>query len=282
MKVLVTGVKGQLGHDVIEELEKRDHTYVGVDIEEMDITDYETTREVIGNAGVQAVIHCAAYTAVDAAEENVEICRKVNVLGTENIAKVCGELGLKMVYLSTDYVFHGQGEAPWKPEDPKAPLNVYGQSKYDGELAVQKYTDQYFIVRTAWVFGLNGNNFINTMLKLGESRPEVNVVDDQAGSPTYTKDLAVLLVDMVETEQYGVYHATNEGYVTWYGFAIEIFAQAGLDVKVNPVDSSGFLQKAKRPTNSRLNKDKLEENGFQRLPVWQDALHRYLQETGRI
>lgn len=278
MKVLVTGTKGQLGYDVVNELEKRGHTAVAVDIEEMDITDAVSVERVITEAEVEAVIHCAAYTAVDAAEDNVEICRRVNAEGTENIAKVCKKLDLKMIYISTDYVFDGEGERPWEPDDERHPLNVYGQTKYEGELAVEKYLEKYFIVRIAWVFGVNGKNFIKTMLKLSETHEELNVVDDQVGSPTYTYDLAVLLVDMVESDKYGRYHATNEGLCTWYEFAKEIFRQAGLNVKVNPVSSDEFPSKAKRPHNSRMSKDKLEENGFQRLPSWEDALARYLKE----
>ena len=278
MKVLVTGTKGQLGYDVVNELEKRGHTAVAVDIEEMDITDAVSVERVITEAEVEAVIHCAAYTAVDAAEDNVEICRRVNAEGTENIAKVCKKLDLKMIYISTDYVFDGEGERPWEPDDERHPLNVYGQTKYEGELAVEKYLEKYFIVRIAWVFGVNGKNFIKTMLKLSETHEELNVVDDQVGSPTYTYDLAVLLVDMVESDKYGRYHATNEGLCTWYEFAKEIFRQAGAEVKVNPVTSDMFPAKAKRPKNSRMSKEKLDANGFHRLPTWQDALERYLSE----
>lgn len=278
MKVLVTGTKGQLGYDVVNELEKRGHTAVAVDIEEMDITDAVSVERVITEAEVEAVIHCAAYTAVDAAEDNVEICRRVNAEGTENIAKVCKKLDLKMIYISTDYVFDGEGERPWEPDDERHPLNVYGQTKYEGELAVEKYLEKYFIVRIAWVFGVNGKNFIKTMLKLSETHEELNVVDDQVGSPTYTYDLAVLLVDMVESDKYGRYHATNEGLCTWYEFAKEIFRQAGVEVKVNPVTSDMFPAKAKRPKNSRMSKEKLDVNGFHRLPTWQNALERYLGE----
>lgn len=277
MRILVTGVKGQLGYDVMNELDKRGIEGVGVDIEEMDITDAEKVKEVIEGAEVDAVIHCAAYTAVDAAEDHVDLCRKINAGGTKNIAKVCGSLGIKMVYISTDYVFNGTGSRPWEPDDEREPLNVYGQTKYEGELAVEKYVDKYFIVRIAWVFGVNGKNFIKTMLNLGKTHDEINVVNDQIGSPTYTYDLARLLVDMVLTEWYGRYHATNEGLCTWYEFAREIFAQAGMDVKVNPVTSEEFPSKAKRPSNSRMSKEKLSEMGFERLPSWQDALKRYLE-----
>lgn len=277
MRVLVKGVKGQLGYDVMNELAKRGYEGVGVDVDEMDITDARKVDEVITKAQVDKVVHCAAYTAVDAAEDNVELCRRVNAEGTENIAKVCKRLDLPMVYLSTDYVFDGEGERPWEPDDERDPLNVYGQTKYEGELAVERNLDKYFIVRIAWVFGVNGKNFIKTMLNLAQNHDTITVVDDQVGSPTYTYDLARLLVDMIETEKYGRYHATNEGLCTWYEFAKEIFRQAGVDVKVVPVTSEQFQAKARRPHNSRMNKDKLEAMGFQRLPSWQDALSRYLK-----
>lgn len=282
MKVLVTGYKGQLGYDVVNELEKRGHEAIGVDIEEMDITDAASVENVITETAPEAVIHCAAYTAVDAAEENEELCRRVNAEGTEHIAKVCRRLGLKMMYISTDYVFDGQGERPWEPDDPRDPMNVYGQTKYEGELAVEKYVEKFFLVRIAWVFGVNGKNFIKTMLRLGEERGAVGVVSDQIGSPTYTYDLARLLVDMIETEQYGRYHATNEGVCSWYEFAVEIFRQAGMDqVKVTPLTTAEFGAKAIRPMNSRMSKDKLDEKGFERMPSWQDALGRYLKAIGR-
>lgn len=277
MKVFVTGVKGQLGFDVVNELEKRGHEAIGVDIDEMDITDEESVNRVIKAAAPDAVIHCAAYTAVDAAEDNAELCRKVNACGTEHIAKVCRELDIKMMYISTDYVFNGQGTRPWEPDDKREPLNVYGQTKYEGELAVEENLTKYFIVRIAWVFGVNGKNFIKTMLNLGQTRDKLTVVADQVGSPTYTYDLARLLVDMIETEKYGSYHATNEGLCSWYEFACEIFKQAGMNVSVEPVDSGRYPAKAKRPMNSRMNKDKLDENGFVRLQSWQDALKRYLE-----
>lgn len=277
MRVLVTGAKGQLGYDVMNELKKRGHEGIGVDVEEMDITDAAKVAEVIGESKVDVVMHGAAYTAVDAAEDNVELCRKINGQGTENIAKVCKDLDIPMVYISTDYVFNGQGTRPWEPDDPREPLNVYGQTKYEGELAVEKYLNKFFIVRIAWVFGVNGKNFIKTMLRLGQEHGAVKVVEDQVGSPTYTYDLSRLLVDMMETDKYGFYHATNEGLCSWYEFAVEIFKQAGMDVAVTPVDSSGFPAKAKRPFNSRMNKDKLDKMGFRRLPSWQDALSRYLE-----
>lgn len=278
MRILVTGVKGQLGHDVVHELEARGHEAIGVDIEEMDITDAASVQRVVTEAGVEAVIHCAAYTAVDAAEDNVDLCRKVNAEGTRHIARICKALNIKMMYISTDYVFNGQGTRPWEPDDEREPLNVYGQTKCEGELAVEEILDQYFIVRIAWVFGVNGKNFIKTMLNLGKTRDALTVVDDQVGSPTYTYDLSRLLVDMIETDRYGRYHATNEGVCSWYEFACEIFRQAGIQVQVTPVDSSAYPAKAKRPMNSRMSKDKLDEKGFTRLPSWQDALGRYLQE----
>lgn len=279
MKVLVTGVKGQLGYDVVNELTKRGHEAVGVDVDEMDITDGQACRQVITEANPDAVIHCAAYTAVDAAEDNVDLCRRVNADGTRNIALVCRDLDIKMVYISTDYVFDGQGTRPWEPDDARDPLNVYGVTKCEGEMAVEELVKKFFIVRIAWVFGVNGKNFIRTMLRLGEEKGAVSVVDDQIGSPTYTYDLARLLVDMTESEHYGRYHATNEGFCSWYEFACEIFKQAGMaEVKVTPVDSSQFPAKAKRPMNSRMDKSKLAANGFEPLPTWQDALGRYLKE----
>ena len=279
MKVLVTGVKGQLGYDVMKECEKRGIEAIGVDVEEMDITDAAACERVITEAKADAVIHCAAYTAVDAAEDNEDLCRKVNAEGTRNIAEVCRKLDIKMMYFSTDYVFNGQGERPWEPDDPREPLNVYGQTKYEGELAVQELLEKYFIVRIAWVFGVNGKNFIKTMLRLGKERGAVSVVDDQIGSPTYTYDLARLVVDMIQTDRYGIYHATNEGLCSWYEFACQIFKAAGMNqVKVTPVDSTAFPAKAKRPHNSRMDKSKLAENGFEPLPSWEDALERYLKE----
>ena len=281
MRILVTGVKGQLGYDVMNELKKRGHEGVGVDIEEMDITDPGEVDKVISESDVEAVIHCAAYTAVDAAEDNEEIARKVNRDGTANIAEVCRKLDLKMMYISTDYVFDGQGTAPWTADcKDYAPLNVYGKTKLEGELAVSRTLDNYFIVRIAWVFGVNGNNFIKTMLNVGKKFDTLKVVNDQIGTPTYTSDLARLLVDMIETDKYGYYHATNEGgYISWYDFACEIFKQAGYTTKVNPVTTEEYgISKAKRPFNSRLDKSKLSENGFELLPTWKDALQRYLKE----
>lgn len=287
MKVLVTGVKGQLGFDVVNELNRRGHVAVGVDIEEMDITNSISVERVIKETDPEVVIHCAAWTAVDAAEdaENIDKVQLVNATGTENIAKVCKELDCKMIYISTDYVFDGEGTRPWEPDDERSPLNVYGQSKYEGELAVEKYLSKYYIVRIAWVFGVNGKNFIKTMLNLGKTRDALTVVSDQIGTPTYTFDLARLLVDMAETDKYGRYHATNEGgYISWYDFTCEIMKQAAEynpvygNVSVSPVDSSAYPAKAKRPANSRMDKSKLATNGFTPLPTWQDALSRYLKE----
>lgn len=292
MKVLVTGVKGQLGYDCVNELTKRGHVAVGVDIEEMDITDAASVNSVVKETSPDAVIHCAAWTAVDAAEdeENREKVRLVNAVGTQNIADVCRDLNCKMLYLSTDYVFDGQGTEPWQPDctDYK-PLSVYGETKLAGELAVSQTLEKYFIVRIAWVFGKNGKNFIKTMLNLGKTHDTIKVVSDQIGTPTYTYDLAKLLVDMIDTEKYGYYHATNEGgYISWYDFTKEIFRQACemgrqeySEERLNliPVTTEEYgISKAKRPFNSRLDKSKLTENGFTLLPTWQDAVRRYLQE----
>lgn len=284
MKVLVTGYKGQLGFDVVKELTKQGDIPVAVDIEEMDITDAEAVESYISRSGVEAVIHCAAYTAVDNAEDNVELCRRINRDGTQNIADACKNHNLKMIYISTDYVFNGEGETPWESDEKRDPLNVYGQTKYEGELAVESTLDKYFIVRISWVFGVNGKNFIRTMLNLGKTHDKLTVVSDQIGSPTYTVDLAKLLVDMVHSEKYGRYHATNEGICSWYEFTCEIMKQAAeyypvyANVDISPVSSDAYPTKAKRPHNSRMSKDKLAENGFNRLPTWQDALRRYLKE----
>ncbi len=294
MKFFVTGVGGQLGYDVMNELAKRGYEAIGSDIldsvpqdfqyKKLDITDKSAVEQVITEVKPDAVIHCAAWTAVDAAEdeENIPKVRAINVDGTRNIAEVCKALDCKMIYISTDYVFDGQGEEAWKPDcKDYAPQNVYGQSKLDGELAVSEILDKYFIVRIAWVFGKNGKNFIKTMLNVGKKYPEVRVVNDQIGTPTYTFDLARLLVDMAETEKYGYYHATNEGgYISWYDFTCEIFRQAGYDTKVTPVTTAEYgLSKAARPFNSRLDKSKLVENGFTPLPTWKDALARFLKEA---
>lgn len=292
MRILVTGVHGQLGYDVLNELEKRGHEAIGVDIQEMDITNEASVREVILQSNPEAVIHCAAWTAVDAAEDCPEKVHEVNGIGTKYIANLCKEIGCKMMYISTDYVFDGQGESPWEPDSKDyKPLNVYGQTKLEGELAVSATLSNYFIVRIAWVFGKNGNNFVKTMLNVGKRFDTLKVVNDQIGTPTYTFDLARLLVDMIETDRYGYYHATNEGgFISWYEFACEIFRQAyekGQDIynpdrlKVNAVTTAEYgISKAKRPYNSRLDKSKLIQNGFKPLPTWQDALGRYLKELG--
>ncbi len=287
MKFLVTGVKGQLGYDVVQELKKRSYDVVGVDIEDMDITDMFSVQNILTVVHPDAVIHCAAWTAVDLAEdaENQAVVRAVNNVGTENIAKVCKTLACKMIYISTDYVFDGQGTRPWKPDDECHPLNVYGQTKYEGELAVKKWLSKYFIIRIAWVFGFNGKNFVKTILGLGKTHENLTVVCDQIGTPTYTFDLARLLVDMAETEKYGIYHATNEGgYISWYDFACEIIKQAGYinpiyrKVAIEPVGSDKYPAQAKRPTNSRMDKEKLQLSGFTPLPAWKDALVHYLQQ----
>lgn len=293
MKVFVTGVAGQLGHDVVNELLKRNYTAVGSDIfdsvdssaeyVQLDITDKESVENKLTEINPDVVVHCAAWTAVDAAEDedNKAKVHSINVEGTANIAEVCKKLDCKMIYISTDYVFNGQGTEPWQPDcKDYAPLNVYGQSKLDGELAVSKTINKYFIVRIAWVFGVNGKNFIKTMLNVGKKFDNVKVVNDQIGTPTYTYDLARLLVDMAESDKYGYYHATNEGgYISWYDFTCEIFKQAGYTTNVVPVTTEEYgLSKAARPFNSRLEKSKLVQNGFKPLPTWQDALSRYLKE----
>lgn len=287
MKLFVTGAAGQLGHDIVKEAERRGHVAIGTDLGErwnglqMDITDAEAVSRIIREINPDIVYHCAAWTAVDAAEDAEEIVFRVNALGTRHIAEACKETGCKMVYISTDYVFDGQGTEPWQPDcKDYAPLNVYGKSKLAGEEAVSGTLDKYFIVRIAWVFGVNGNNFIKTMLNVGKKYDTLRVVNDQIGTPTYTFDLARLLVDMGETEKYGYFHATNEGgYISWYDFACEIFRQAGYSTTVIPVTTEEYrLSKAARPANSRLDKRKLTENGFERLPDWRDAVRRYLEE----
>lgn len=293
MKVFVTGVGGQLGHDVINELTSRGYDAVGSDVVDMvssgvpyvalDITDAKAVERVITEIRPDAVVHCAAWTAVDAAEDadKQEKVKAINVDGTQNIANAAKMVDAKMVYISTDYVFDGQGTAPWEPDCKEyAPLNVYGQTKLGGEFAVSSTLEKYFIVRIAWVFGLNGGNFIRTMLQVGKNHPQVRVVNDQIGTPTYTYDLARLLVDMIESEKYGYYHATNEGgYISWYDFTKEIYRQTGMDTEVLPVTTEEYgLSKAARPFNSRLDKKKLTDNGFVPLPDWKDALQRYLQE----
>ena len=305
MKVFVTGVAGQLGHDVMNELAARGYEGVGTDLApeysgiqdgsavttmpyvSLDITDAEAVAKVIAEVKPDAIVHCAAWTAVDLAEDEDkrDKVKAINVSGTQHLAEAAKAVDAKMVYISTDYVFNGQGTEPWDPDcRDYAPLNVYGQSKLGGELAVAETLDKYFIVRIAWVFGLNGKNFIRTMLNVGKTHPEVRVVNDQIGTPTYTLDLARLLVDMLETEKYGYYHATNEGgYISWYDFTVEIYRQAGLDTKVTPVTTEEYgLSKAARPFNSRLDRSKLAASGFKPLPDWKDALSRFLKEIGEI
>lgn len=280
MKIFVTGITGQLGFDVVRELKERKFDVIGVSSSEMDITDESKVREVITNISPNVVIHCAAYTAVDKAEEDVEKCMLVNAKGTEYIANICHELNIKMMYFSTDYVFNGEATKPWSVDDEIKPLNLYGDSKYQGEIAVKNNLEKYFILRISWVFGINGKNFVKTMINLSKNHSQISVVNDQIGSPTYTCDLAKLVADMIVTDKYGVYHVTNEGICSWYDFAVEIFKQSNIDVNVKPVDSSEFPTVAKRPKNSRMDKSKLDENGFSRLPKWQDALQRYLKELG--
>ncbi|MBR0381999.1 MAG: dTDP-4-dehydrorhamnose reductase [Eubacterium sp.] len=283
MKIIVTGAQGQLGTDLTAELLKRDHQVTSLDVEQLDITDSGAVQAAFARIRPDVTIHCAAWTAVDAAEDNREQCFAVNAAGTENIARACKEQGSRMIYISTDYVFDGQGERPWEPDDPVTrPLNVYGASKYAGEQAVRELVKEHFIVRTAWVFGHGGGNFVKTMLGLADRYDRLTVVNDQYGTPTYTPDLARLLADMAESDRFGTYHATNEGgYISWYDFACEIFAQAGKKVEVVPVTSEEYGAKAIRPRNSRLNRDKLRREGFEPLPDWRDALARYLKPADR-
>lgn len=278
MKVLVTGVKGQLGFDVCKELDKRNIENKGIDRDDCDITDEQAVLSYIKNYAPDVVVHCAAYTAVDRAEDEKEICYNVNVKGTEYIARACKEIDAKMVYISTDYVFEGTGDKAYEVQDNTAPDNTYGITKYQGEEAVRKILSKYFIIRISWVFGINGNNFINTMMKLGESRSELNVVADQIGSPTYTYDTAPLICDMIATEKYGTYHATNEGYCSWADLAEYIFSVTGQKVLVHHIKSEEYPTKASRPKNSRLSKSSLDKAGFKRLPDWQDAVKRYINE----
>lgn len=281
MKVLVTGVNGQLGYDAVNEFNRRGHEAVGVDIAQMDITDAADVAAVMQSVKPDAVIHCAAWTAVDAAEDDAQKVRRINADGTQYIANECKRLGCKMIYISTDYVFDGRGTEPWQPDCKSyKPLNVYGRTKLEGELAVANTLEKYFIVRIAWVFGKNGKNFVKTMLSAGRTHGTVKVVNDQIGTPTYTYDLARLLADMAETEKYGYYHATNGGgYISWYDFAKEIYKQAGYATEVIPVTTEEYgLSKAARPFNSRLDKSKLIKNGFLPLPDWKDALERFLKE----
>lgn len=279
MKVLVTGANGQLGYDVMRHLEARGVEYRGVDIEDFNLTNERSTTSWISSYNPACVVHCAAYTAVDRAEEEKELCYAVNVEGTRNVASACREIGAKMLYVSTDYVFDGfSKQGPWEVDDKKDPQSQYGYTKYMGELAVQEMVENYFIVRISWVFGKNGGNFVKTMLRLAKTKDEISVVSDQVGSPTYTYDAAKLMCDILETEKYGVYHATNEGVLSWYNFACEIFGQAGIGMKVNPITTDEYPAAAVRPKNSQLSKKSIDDAGFARLPAYKDALARFLKE----
>ncbi|MCX8084255.1 MAG: dTDP-4-dehydrorhamnose reductase [Calditerrivibrio sp.] len=278
IKVLVTGVKGQLGYDVVKRLKELGIEVIGVDVDEFDITDKQQTEDFIKGVNPDLVVHCSAYTAVDKAEDEKDICYNVNVNGTRYIAEVCKRIDATLCYISTDYVFDGQGESPFEVHDPTSPINYYGFTKAEGEKIVRDILEKYFIIRTSWVFGLNGHNFVKTMLKLAETKNEIRVVADQIGSPTYTADLAILICEMIQTDRYGIYHATNEGFCSWYEFASEIFKLANRNVRVVPISSNEYIAKANRPKNSKLSKRILDEKGFKRLPHWRDALERYLKE----
>lgn len=276
MKILVTGVNGQLGHDVVKELKKRGHNPVGVDREQMDLTVHSQIKECIEKVNPEAIIHCAAYTAVDAAEDNEDLCRQINALAVKDIANCAKQLDIPMIYISTDYVFDGTKDGEYNENDVPNPINVYGKTKYEGEIYVREILEKYYIVRISWVFGENGNNFIDTMLRLSKDRDLLNVINDQVGSPTYTKDLSRLLVDMIETNKYGIYHATNEGFCSWYDFAKEIFNISGVDIKVNPIETSEYPTKATRPMNSKMSKEKLTRQGFCKLRNWKESLEEYI------
>lgn len=278
MKILVTGVKGQLGYDVVKALESRGYQPVGVDREEMDLMNNNMIQNFIMNLKPEAIIHCAAYTAVDQAEEEVEICYQINAEAVKVIAECAKTLDIPMIYISTDYVFDGTKASEYVETDIPNPINVYGASKLKGEQYVQQLLEKFYIVRISWVFGINGNNFIKTMQRLGNEQDQLNIIHDQVGSPTYTAHLAPLLVDMIETDQYGIYHATNEGYCSWYEFAAEIFKQSQLDVTLHPITTDQYKTKAKRPLNSKMSKQKLSDYGFHRLPTWQEALKNYLNQ----
>ncbi len=282
MKIIVTGSKGQLGTDVVAQLIANGMEPIGADLPELDITDSESVESFISQSGADAVIHCAAFTNVDVAETDKEICRKVNVDGTLNIARACAKHGMKILYISTDYVFSGEGEIPFETDCPTTPCNYYGVSKLEGEKAVRENCEKHFIVRISWVFGENGKNFVKTMLRLSSERDEITVVNDQTGSPTYTKDLSKLLCDMIVSEKYGTYHATNEGFCSWSEFAAKIMELSGAETKIIPVTSNEYKSVAVRPSNSRLSKKSLDNNGFQRLPHWTDALERYLNNINHV
>ncbi len=277
MKVLVTGANGQLGYDVVKELKLRNIEYYGATRNDFDLCDFTGTEKFIIAYHPDVVIHCAAYTAVDKAEDEKELCKAVNVDATENIAKICKKIDAKMMYISTDYVFDGEKDSYYEIDDEPNPINVYGQTKLEGERAVQEILDKYFIVRISWVFGDHGNNFVKTMLRLGKEKKELSVVDDQIGSPTYTADLAKLLVDMIQTDKYGIYHATNEGECSWAEFAEEIFKAAGMEVKVNRITSSEYPTKAKRPKNSMMSKENLIRNGFKTLQSWHKSIIEFVE-----
>ncbi|WP_243120696.1 dTDP-4-dehydrorhamnose reductase [Pelotomaculum sp. FP] len=278
MKVLVTGVNGQLGYDVVKRLNLLQIDSIGVGRQDFDITDRAQTEAYITDCKPDVIVHCAAYTAVDKAEDEQEKCYAANVDGTRNIVEICKKIDAKMVYVSSDYVFDGEGTDEQKEDKPTAPVNYYGYSKEQGELVVKEALDKYFIIRSSWIFGKNGNNFVRTMLKLGKTKDEIDVVNDQIGAPTYTKDLAVLICDMLQTTNYGTYNAVNEGYCSWYDFALKIFQLARINIGVNPISTSEYPTRARRPLNSKLSKDMLDKNGFNRLPHWEDALKRYLEE----
>lgn len=276
MRVLVTGAKGQLGYDVVKELEKRGHKALGVDREEMDLTSIKQIKDYIKKSNPEAIIHCGAYTLVDKAEDEKELCKMVNSTSTKDIARCSKALDIPMIYISTDYVFDGTKDGEYIEDDLPNPINVYGKTKYEGEVYVQEILEKYYIVRISWVFGENGNNFVDTMLRLSKERELLSVINDQVGSPTYTKDLARLLVDMLKTNKYGIYHATNEGYCTWYEFAREIFKIANVDVKVNKINTCEYPTKARRPLNSKMSKEKLKSMGFSPLRNWKEALEEYV------
>lgn len=278
IKVLVTGVKGQLGYDVVKRLNELGIENFGVDVDDFDITDKESSLEYISSYNPDVVVHCAAYTQVDSAEDNRETCLAINLEGTKNIAEACRAIDAKMVYISTDYVFKGDGTKPHNEHDETSPVNYYGYSKELGEKTVKELLNKYFIIRTSWVFGKNGNNFVKTMLKLAKTNKELNIVSDQIGSPTYTHDLAISVCEMIQTGKYGTYHCTNEGFCSWYDFAVEIFKKSNINIKVNPIPSSQYPTKAARPLNSRLSKEMLAKNGFACLPSWRDALSAYLDD----
>ncbi|XTR37210.1 dTDP-4-dehydrorhamnose reductase [Paraclostridium tenue] len=279
MKILVTGINGQLGYDVVKELNKRGHEAVGVDKEQMDLTVSSEIKECIEKNSPEAIIHCAAYTAVDDAEENEDLCSQINALAVKDIANCAKKLDIPMIYISTDYVFDGTKDGEYTEDDVPNPINIYGKTKYDGEKYVQEILEKYYIVRISWVFGENGNNFIDTMLRLSKDRDSLNIINDQVGSPTYTKDLAPILVDMIETDEYGVYHATNEEFCSWYEFAKEIFNVAKVNINVTPISTSEYPTKANRPMNSKMSKDKLINNGFKQLRSWKEAVGEYIRNA---